>query len=169
MIDLIGELVISSAGVNLRALQTAQSALLEATGEMMRLVEEVRDSALQLRMVPIGTTFGRFQRVVRDVSKELGKDINLAITGGETEVDKSVVEKIGDPLMHLVRNAMDHGIEPAEVRLQNGKPGQGTLRLNAYHESGTIAIEVSDDGGGLNRERILAKAVEKGMVRPMPS
>lgn len=164
LIDLIGELVISSAGVNLRALQTAQSALLEATGEMMRLVEEVRDSALQLRMVPIGTTFGRFQRVVRDVSKELGKDINLAITGGETEVDKSVVEKIGDPLMHLVRNAMDHGIEPAEVRLQNGKPGQGTLRLNAYHESGTIAIEVSDDGGGLNRERILAKAVEKGMV-----
>ncbi len=164
LIDLIGELVISSAGVNLRALQTAQSALLEATGEMMRLVEEVRDSALQLRMVPIGTTFGRFQRVVRDVSKELGKDINLVITGGDTEVDKSVVEKIGDPLMHLVRNAMDHGIEPADVRLQKGKPSQGTLRLNAYHESGTIAIEVSDDGGGLNRERILAKAVEKGMV-----
>ncbi|TPQ24668.1 chemotaxis protein CheA [Methylomonas sp. HW2-6] len=164
LIDLIGELVISSAGVNLRALQTAQSALLEATGEMMRLVEEVRDSALQLRMVPIGTTFSRFQRVVRDVSKELGKDINLVITGGETEVDKSVVEKIGDPLMHLVRNAMDHGIESAEVRHQKGKPSQGTLRLNAYHESGTIAIEVSDDGGGLNRERILAKAVEKGMV-----
>lgn len=164
LIDLIGELVISSAGVNLRALQTTQTALLEATGEMMRLVEEVRDSALQLRMVPIGTTFSRFQRVVRDVSKELGKDINLVITGGDTEVDKSVVEKIGDPLMHLVRNAMDHGIEPAEVRLQNGKPSQGTLRLNAYHESGTIAIEVSDDGGGLNRERILAKAVEKGMV-----
>lgn len=166
LIDLIGELVISSAGVNLRASQTAQTALLEATGEMMRLVEEVRDSALQLRMVPIGTTFSRFQRVVRDVSKELGKDITLAISGGETEVDKSVVEKIGDPLMHLVRNAMDHGIESAEVRYEKGKPAQGTLRLNAYHESGVIVIEVQDDGGGLNRERILAKAIEKGLVQP---
>ncbi|WP_426991885.1 chemotaxis protein CheA [Methylomonas sp. CM2] len=166
LIDLIGELVISSAGVNLRASQTAQTALLEATGEMMRLVEEVRDSALQLRMVPIGTTFSRFQRVVRDVSKELGKDIALAISGGETEVDKSVVEKIGDPLMHLVRNAMDHGIESAEVRRENGKSAQGTLRLNAYHESGVIVIEVQDDGGGLNRERILAKAIEKGLIQP---
>ncbi|MBD9358473.1 chemotaxis protein CheA [Methylomonas albis] len=164
LIDLIGELVISSAGVNLRALQVAETVLLEATSEMMRLVEEVRDSALQLRMVPIGSTFSRFQRVVRDVSKDLGKEINLVITGGDTEVDKSVVEKIGDPLMHLVRNAMDHGIESAEVRQQNGKPSQGSLRLNAYHESGTIAIEVGDDGGGLNRERILAKAVEKGLV-----
>jgi two-component system chemotaxis sensor kinase CheA len=165
LIDLIGELVISSAGVNLQALQTTQSALLEATGEMMRLVEEVRDSALQLRMVPIGTTFSRFQRVVRDVSKELGKNINLVITGGDTEVDKSVVEKISDPLMHLVRNAMDHGIEPTEIRSQNGKPPTGTLQLNAYHESGCITIEVKDDGGGLNRERILAKAVERGMVQ----
>lgn len=165
LIDLVGELVISGAGVNLRALQTAETGLLEAAGEMMRLVEEVRDSALQLRMVPIGTTFSRFQRVVRDVSKELGKDIGLVITGGETEVDKSVVEKIGDPLMHLVRNAMDHGVESVAIREQRGKPHQGTLRLNAYHESGSIAIEVSDDGGGLNRDLILAKAIEKGMVQ----
>jgi len=166
LIDLIGELVISGAGVNLRALQTGESTLLEATSEMMRLVEEVRDSALQLRMVPVGATFSRFQRVVRDVSKELGKDISLVISGGETEMDKSVVEKISDPLMHLVRNAMDHGIESAEIRRQRGKPDQGTLKLNAYHDSGSIAIEVSDDGGGLNRERILAKAIEKGMLQP---
>ncbi len=131
LIDLIGELVISSAGVNLRAKETAEATLLETTSEMMRLVEEVRDGVLQLRMVPIGSTFSRFQRVVRDVSKELGKDIGLVISGGETEVDKSVMEKIGDPLMHLVRNAMDHGIESAEIRQQRGKPSQGSLRLNA--------------------------------------
>lgn len=164
LIDLIGELVISGAGVNLRALHTNDSALLESTSEMLRLVEEVRDSALQLRMVAIGGTFSRFQRVVRDVGKELGKDISLVITGGDTEVDKSVVEKIGDPLMHLVRNAMDHGIESSEVRLARGKSSRGELRLNAYHESGNIIIEVSDDGGGLDKNRILEKAIEKGLI-----
>ncbi len=166
LIDLIGELVISSAGVNLRALETRETALHEATSEMMRLVEEVRDSALQLRMVPIGTTFSRFQRVVRDVSKELGKNIELFISGGDTEVDKSVVEKIGDPLMHLVRNSMDHGIENAELRLARGKSSRGALRLNAYHASGSIVIEVSDDGGGLNRDKIIEKAIERGLIQP---
>ncbi|MBC3807138.1 chemotaxis protein CheA [Undibacterium seohonense] len=164
LIDLVGELVIAGAGANLRATKSNDVALLESTSEVMRLVEEVRDSALQLRMVPIGTTFSRFQRVVRDVSIELGKDILLEISGGETEVDKSVVDKIGDPLMHLVRNSMDHGIESASIRIARGKPAQGTLRLNAYHESGSIVIEVSDDGGGLNRDKILAKAIEKGLV-----
>ncbi len=166
LIDLVGELVIAGAGANLRANRTSDVGLIESTSEVMRLVEEVRDSALQLRMVPIGTTFSRFQRVVRDVSIELGKDINLEISGGDTEVDKSVVDKIGDPLMHLVRNSMDHGIESASVRAARGKPAQGTLRLNAYHESGSIVIEVSDDGGGLNREKILAKAIERGLVLP---
>jgi len=164
LIDLVGELVIAGAGTNLRASKSNDIALLESTSEVMRLVEEVRDSALQLRMVPIGSTFSRFQRVVRDVSIELGKDIVLQITGGETEVDKSVVEKIGDPLMHLVRNSMDHGIESPATRAARGKPAQGTLSLNAYHESGSIVIEVSDDGGGLNRDKILAKAIEKGLV-----
>jgi len=131
LIDLIGELVIASAAASLRGMQTANVALQEANANVISLVEEVRDSALQLRMVPIGTTFSRFQRVVRDVSKELGKDIKLVIAGADTEVDKSVVEKIGDPLMHLVRNAMDHGIERAEQRLEAGKPAQGTLSLNA--------------------------------------
>ncbi|MFZ6691728.1 chemotaxis protein CheW [Undibacterium sp. SXout20W] len=166
LIDLVGELVIAGAGANLRANKIADMALLESTSEVMRLVEEVRDSALQLRMVPIGTTFSRFQRVVRDVSMELGKDIILEISGGDTEVDKSVVEKIGDPLMHLVRNSMDHGIESSTVRLARGKPAQGILRLNAYHESGSIIIEVSDDGGGLNKDKILAKAIERGLITP---
>ena len=144
LIDLIGELVISSAGVNLQALQTTQSALLEATGEMMRLVEEVRDSALQLRMVPIGTTFSRFQRVVRDVSKELGKNINLVITGGDTEVDKSVVEKISDPLMHLVRNAMDHGIENAAADRHIVERGAGQHRQRAGTADGAVLDEAAD-------------------------
>lgn len=164
LIDLVGELVIAGAGTKLRASKSNDAALIESTNEVMRLVEEVRDSALQLRMVSIGTTFSRFQRVVRDVSIELGKDILLEIAGGDTEVDKSVVDKIGDPLMHLVRNSMDHGIETPAVRAARGKPAQGILRLNAYHESGSIVIEVSDDGGGLNRDKILAKAIERGLV-----
>lgn len=165
LIDLVGELVIAGASANLLASRSGQGELTEATSLLSRLVEQIRDSALQLRMVQIGETFNRFQRVVRDVSKELGKEIELAISGAETELDKSVVEKIGDPLMHLVRNAMDHGIEPAEVRAAHGKSPRGRLELNAYHDSGSIVIEVADDGGGLNREKILKKAVDKGLVQ----
>jgi two-component system chemotaxis sensor kinase CheA len=139
--------------------------LVEASATHSRMVEEVRDAALSMRMVQIGATFTRFQRVVHDVSKDLGKDIRLEIHGAETELDKTVVEKIGDPLTHLVRNSMDHGIEPADVRLARGKPAHGTLKLNAYHDSGSIVIEVSDDGGGLNRDKILAKAIERGLVK----
>ncbi|HXU94228.1 MAG TPA: chemotaxis protein CheA [Gallionella sp.] len=166
LINLIGELTIAGAGASLAAQRSGIAELQEATATLSRLVEEVRDSALTLRMVQIGGTFNRFQRVVRDVSKELGKDIELIISGAETELDKTVVEKIGDPLTHLVRNSMDHGIEPAEVRVANGKPVKGTLRLNAYHDSGSIVIEVSDDGGGLKKEKILRKAIERGLVQP---
>lgn len=166
LINLVGELVIAGAGANLLAKRQKNGILLEATTVISRLVEEIRDSALSLRMVQIGETFSRFQRVVHDVSKELGKDIGLVITGADTELDKSVVEKIGDPLTHLVRNSMDHGIESADVRASTGKPVKGTLKLNAYHDSGSIVIEVSDDGGGLNREKILNKAIERGIVSP---
>jgi len=166
LINLVGELIIASASANLVARASRISALDEAHSVLSSLVEEVRDSALQLRMVKIGATFTRFQRVVHDVARELGKDIALAVSGEDTELDKTVVEKIGDPLTHLVRNAMDHGIEPAEVRVARGKPAKGTVRLNAYHDSGSIVIEVGDDGGGLKRERILAKALERGLVEP---
>ena len=166
LIDLVGELVIAGASANLLAQKSGQGALVEATSVLSRLVENIRDSALQLRMVQIGETFNRFNRVVRDVSKEIGKDIELVITGAETELDKSVVEKIGDPLMHLVRNAMDHGIEPAEKRAAAGKSAKGRVELNAFHDSGSIVIEVVDDGGGLNAEKIQAKAVERGLIQP---
>jgi two-component system chemotaxis sensor kinase CheA len=159
LINLVGELIIAGASVNLIAHRTRITELQESTSKLSMLVEEVRDSALQLRMVKIGATFGRFQRVVHDVSRDLGKDIGLVIDGEDTELDKTVIEKISDPLMHLVRNAMDHGIESAELRAARGKPAQGTLRLNAFHDSGSIVITVEDDGGGLDRERILAKAV----------
>jgi len=164
LINLVGELIIAGAGTNLIARRANMADLMESTATLSRLVEEVRDSALALRMVQIGGTFNRFQRVVRDVSKELGKDIDLVISGAETELDKTVVEKIGDPLTHLVRNSMDHGIESAEIRLARGKPAKGKLKLNAYHDAGSIVIEVTDDGGGLNREKILGKAIERGLV-----
>ncbi|MBK9443179.1 MAG: chemotaxis protein CheA [Comamonadaceae bacterium] len=164
LINLVGELIIAGASVNMIAHRSKVIELQESTSKLATLVEEVRDSALQLRMVKIGATFSRFQRVVHDVSRDLGKDITLVIDGEDTELDKTVVEKIGDPLMHLVRNSMDHGIESAELRQQRGKPVQGTLKLNAFHDSGAIVITVQDDGGGLKRDKILAKAIERGLV-----
>jgi len=164
LIDLVGELIIAAAGANLIARRVRNVELQEANSTLADLVEEVRDSALQLRMVKIGATFSRFKRVVHDVARELGKDIELQVSGEDTELDKTVVEKIGDPLMHLVRNAMDHGIDAPDVRAARGKPTRGTVALNAFHDSGSIVIQVSDDGGGLNRERILAKAIERGLV-----
>ncbi|RFC37827.1 MAG: two-component system, chemotaxis family, sensor kinase CheA [Candidatus Nitrotoga sp. SPKER] len=166
LINMVGELVIAGAGVSLLAQRVKDNPLQEAASVMSGLVEEIRDGALRLRMVPIGETFNRFQRVVRDVGRELGKDIELVITGADTELDKTVVEKIGDPLMHLVRNAMDHGIESASIRQEKGKPEKGTLRLNAFHDSGSIVIEIVDDGGGLNRDRILQKARDRGLIAP---
>jgi two-component system chemotaxis sensor kinase CheA len=164
LINLVGELIIAGASVNMIAHRAKVIELQEATSKLSMLVEDVRDSALQLRMVKIGATFSRFQRVVHDVSRDLGKDVALIVDGEDTELDKTVVEKIGDPLMHLVRNSMDHGIESAELRIARGKPAQGTLKLNAFHDSGAIVITVQDDGGGLKRERILAKAIERGLV-----
>lgn len=164
LINLVGELVIAGATTNLVARQLGDEALLESMSGVSRLVEEIRDNALNLRMVQVGETFNRFKRVVRDVSRELGKDIKLTINGADTELDKTVVEKIADPLMHLVRNAMDHGIESAEERKNSGKNTQGNLELNAYHDSGYIVIEVKDDGKGLDKERILSKALEKNLI-----
>ena len=164
LIDLVGELIIAGARASMIGQKIQNTELLECTSTLTGLVEDVRDAALELRMVKIGATFNRFQRVVHDVARELGKDIGLIVDGEDSELDKTVVEKIGDPLMHLVRNAMDHGIEPAEVRVAAGKQAKGMIKLNAFHESGSIVIEVSDDGGGLRKEKILAKAVERGLV-----
>ncbi len=166
LINMVGELVIASAGASLLAQRAGDATLQEAASMVSHLVDEIRGGALQLRMVPIGETFSRFRRTVHDLSHELNKDIELVIGGAETELDKSMIERIGDPLMHLVRNAIGHGIEPADRRKALGKPEKGTVRLNAYHDSGSIVIEVSDDGAGLDREKILKRALERGLVAP---
>lgn len=165
LVNLVGELVIGTANSELNARRLADSSLSEAMENLSRLVEEVRDTALGLRMVQIGETFNRYKRVVREVSRDTGKDIDLIINGADTELDKTLVEKIGDPLMHLVRNAIDHGIESPEKRMAAGKSAKGTVNLDAFHDSGSIVIQIRDDGGGLSKERILKKAMEKGLIQ----
>ncbi|HEX5357559.1 MAG TPA: chemotaxis protein CheA [Aquabacterium sp.] len=164
VINLLGELVIAGAGASMLARQTQQRNLMEANQQVSRLIESIRNSTLKLRMVPIGETFARFRRVVRDTAAELGKEVALEIVGGETELDKAMVERIADPLMHLVRNALDHGLETPEQRLAAGKSRQGTLTLNACHEAGGILIRIIDDGRGIQRDKILARAWERGLL-----
>lgn len=166
VINLLGELVIAGAGASLLARQKQQTELTEATLHMNRLIEEVRNGTLGLRMVPVGETFSRFRRVVRDTASTLGKEVNFEIIGGDAELDKSMVEKIADPLMHLVRNSLDHGLEPPDERMAAGKNRVGTLKLIAQHETGAILIRIEDDGRGINRERVLQRAWSRGLVEP---
>lgn len=164
VINLLGELVIAAAGAAMQARQTRSAELIESNQHIGRLVEEIRNGTLQLRMVPIGETFSRFRRVVRDTASSLNKDVALEILGGDTELDKSVVERIADPLMHLVRNALDHGLETPAERIAAGKPSTGRLVLSARHESGSILIRIEDDGRGINRERVLQRAWDRGLL-----
>jgi two-component system chemotaxis sensor kinase CheA len=131
-----------------------------------RLTAELRDSTMSIRMLPIGTTFSKFNRLVRDLSSELGKEVILTIDGAETELDKTVIERIHDPLVHLIRNSIDHGIESPGVRASNGKPRQGTVHLSAIHSGANVLISIEDDGAGLNKEAIRKKAVENGLISP---
>jgi len=164
LINLIGELVITGANVKQLAEGSGNSELNEAVSTMSRLIEDVRDSTMNIRMVQIGETFKRYERIVRDLSKERGKNIELVISGGETELDKTLIEKISDPMMHLIRNAVDHGIGTQEERTAQGKPAKGTIYLNSYNETGSIVIEVSDDGNGLNKRKIYDKALQQGLI-----
>ena len=132
--------------------------------QLERNVRELQESVMRVRMLPISFVFSRFPRMVRDLSQRLGKQVELKVTGDQTELDKTVLEKIGDPLVHLVRNSVDHGIEMPAVRAAAGKPAVGVVSLEAYHKGGNIVVEVCDDGGGLQRDRILAKALERGLV-----
>jgi two-component system chemotaxis sensor kinase CheA len=165
LVNLVGELVIGSANAEISAIRLADPKMNEAMENLLRLVEEVRDTALGLRMMPIGETFSRFNRVVREVSRDLGKEIELCITGEDTELDKTLIEKIGDPLMHLVRNAIDHGIELPNERIASGKPAKGIVNLDAFHESGSIVIRIKDDGRGLQKEKLLKKALQNGLIQ----
>jgi two-component system chemotaxis sensor kinase CheA len=164
LINLIGELVINRQRIDLLASKMGNPTLIEAVTSMGNFTEAIRDAALTLRMVPVGDTFQKFKRVVRDTAKSLNKEIDLEIEGAETELDRSMVEKLNDPLMHIVRNAMDHGIESTEVRVARGKPAQGTIKLTACHDAGNIVIGIHDDGGGLDVEKIRKKAVANGIL-----
>lgn len=164
LINLIGELVVNRQRIDLLSAKMGNPALIEAVTAMGNFTESIRDAALTLRMVPVGDTFQKFKRVVRDTAKSLNKEIELEIEGAETELDRSMVEKLNDPLMHIVRNAMDHGIESVAVRQARGKPAQGIIKLTAYHDAGNIVIGIHDDGGGLDVEKIRKKAIANGIL-----
>lgn len=164
LINLVGELVINGAKLN-QITETIQNEELAETMEGLTMsLEELREIALGLRMVPIGMTFNRFHRVIRDISRDLDKQIKLEIYGADTELDKTVIEKIGDPLMHLIRNSLDHGIEMPDERQRVGKPAEGVITLKAQHEAGYITIKIIDDGKGLDHNALREKALEKGII-----
>jgi len=167
LVDMIGELVItqsmlSQIGDNFTVDMIER--MREGLAQLERNTRELQESVMQIRMLPISFAFNRFPRVVHDLSATLGKKVELVVSGEGTELDKTVLEQIGDPLVHLVRNSIDHGIELPDVRVANGKPEVGTVNLNAYHQGGNIVIEVSDDGAGLNKQAILNKATQQGLI-----
>jgi two-component system chemotaxis sensor kinase CheA len=167
LINMVGELVITQSMLNVLSedeLLQGMEKLQQGLGQLQRQTRALQEGVMQIRMLPISFCFNRFPRMVRDLSRQLDKDIELILAGEHTEVDKTVIEKISDPLVHLVRNSVDHGIEVREERLQRGKPEQGSVWLRAYHEVGNIIIEVEDDGKGLDTEALLAKAKKKGLV-----
>ena len=169
LINMVGELVITQSmlsllGENIQMDQVER--LQDGLAQLERHTRELQESVMQIRMLPISFSFSRFPRLVHDLSAKMGKKIELQMTGENTEVDKTVIEKIGDPLVHLVRNSLDHGIETPEERLAAGKSETGTVQLNAFHKGGNIVIEIRDDGKGLNREKILDKAIDKGLTAP---
>ncbi|OQY54683.1 MAG: chemotaxis protein CheA [Desulfobacteraceae bacterium 4572_88] len=166
LVDMVGELVTLQACLSQKAFVQADSELLSIAEDVERLTAELRDSTMSIRMLPVGTLFSKLRRLVRDLSNELEKEVDLNIEGGETELDKTVIEQLNDPLIHIIRNAIDHGIEPPEVRAALGKAGRGTVRLAAEHSGANVLIRISDDGAGIDLEQIRAKAVERGLISP---
>ncbi|WP_421952082.1 chemotaxis protein CheA [Pelagibacterium sp.] len=166
LMDRVGELVIAQARLTQIAATSSDTALKTIAEELERLSSGLRDTSMGIRMVPIGSLFGRFRRLVHDLSGELGKPIEFVTAGEDTELDKTMIERLADPLVHLIRNAMDHGLESAEARATAGKPAKGTVRLSAVYSGAEVAISVSDDGAGLDASRIRAKAEENGLITP---
>jgi len=164
LVDLVGELVIVQAQITQLSGQLQHPMLTPLSEQLERLSSELRDSTLGIRMLPIGTTFSKFRRLVRDLSAELGKEIDLVTHGAETELDKTVIERLNDPLVHLLRNSIDHGIEMPQGRLLAGKPVKGVIVLSAEHSGNEVHIRISDDGAGLDVAAIRAKAVERGLI-----
>lgn len=166
LLNFVGEMVILQSMLREQAWATNPQNLRKTVHQLSKVTKEVQDISMSLRMIPLKQTFQKMQRIVRDTSSALGKKINFVIAGEETELDKTVLENLGDPLVHLVRNAVDHGIESGSDRKAAGKPEAGTVHLSAFHQSGSLIIEVQDDGGGLNAEKLTKKAIEKGLLKP---
>lgn len=169
LIDLVGELVIAHV-MTAQLVENFTPDLLprlrESVAAMERNTRELHERVMAVRMLPIGTIFPRYQRIVYDVAQATGKQLNLVTSGEETEIDKSMLELLSDPLTHMIRNAADHGVESPEQRLAVGKPAEGTIGLRAFHRSGRVVMEVSDDGAGIDVERVRAKAIERGLILP---
>jgi len=166
LVDVVGELVTVQARLSSYALGSADPEIAFISEEVERLTELLRESSMGLRMMPVGDTFNRFRRLVRDLSADLGKQVELTASGGETELDKTVIEQLTDPLVHLIRNAVDHGIESPARREAAGKPAAGSIHLSASHAGAFVLIRIADDGAGLNCEAIRARALERGLIRP---
>ena len=166
LVDMVGELVIAQTQVGADSAVLSEEKLNKNVNQVTKIVRDVQEVAMAMRMIPIGATFQKMARLVRDVSRKAGKKVDLVISGEETELDKNVIQQIGDPLVHMVRNAVDHGVESPEERAVAGKPEVGTVHLSAFHHGGNIVIEIRDDGKGLDREKLIAKGIEKGIVKP---
>ncbi len=166
LVDLVGELVTVQARLTQLAGKGRDATLLSISEEVERLSSELHDNTMSIRMVPIGTTFSKFRRLVRDLSRELGRDVAMSTSGGDTELDKTVIERLNDPLVHIIRNSLDHGVEPPEVRRNAGKSPQGTVHFSARHSGHNVIIEVSDDGAGLDAAAIRDKALDMGLIGP---
>jgi two-component system chemotaxis sensor kinase CheA len=164
LVNLVGELVTVQARLSRTAADTEMPVLLSIAEEVERLSDSLRENAMNIRMLPIGTTFNRFQRLVRDLSANLGKEIEMTTDGAETELDKTVIEQLSDPLVHIIRNSIGHGIEQPEAREAAGKPRKGTIHLSAVHSGAHVLIRIKDDGAGLDLEAIRARAVGKGLL-----
>lgn len=168
LVNLVGELVIANALIN-EFLGSSANGANKNISHLNKIVKEIQDEVMSMRMVPLKSTFQKMARLVRDVSSKMGKKVHLEISGEDTELDKTVTEEIGDPLVHIIRNSIDHGIESNEERVAKGKPAEGLVRLDAFHRGGNIVIEIEDDGKGLCKERLIKKAIEKGLVEPNAS
>jgi two-component system chemotaxis sensor kinase CheA len=169
LINLVGELVINQAMLSQRVIEAnfaGSSSVVIGLEELEQLTREIQESVMAIRAQPVKPMFQRMSRTVREVADATGKEVRLKTEGEATEVDKTVVERLAEPLTHMIRNAVDHGIESPEVRLAAGKPAEGTVRLTAAHRSGRIVIEISDDGAGVNRQKVLASAIKKGLIPP---
>lgn len=164
LMNLFEELVIDRGRLDQIAKELNHQELSETVEKMSRVTNDLQSVVLTMRMVPVEAVFNRFPKMVRSLSRDLGKKIHLQIIGQETELDRTVIDEIGDPLVHLLRNSVDHGIEMPEERLRKGKPEEGTIQLKAYHSGNHVFIEITDDGAGINREKVVRKAVEKGII-----